>query len=50
MFFASGWGGQNIMVLPELNAVVVTTGGNYTSKVKTFNILEKYIIPALIVS
>jgi len=46
-FYAGGWGGQNIMVLPEVSAVVVLTGGNYTSEVKTFNIVEKYVIPAL---
>jgi CubicO group peptidase (beta-lactamase class C family) len=47
MFLALGWGGQKIIVLPEVNAVVVFTGGNYTSEVKSFSILEKYIIPAL---
>jgi CubicO group peptidase (beta-lactamase class C family) len=48
MFWALGWGGQKIIVFPEINAVVVFTGGNYTSEVKTFSILEKYIMPALI--
>jgi CubicO group peptidase (beta-lactamase class C family) len=47
MFCALGWGGQKIMVLPEVNTVVVFTGGSYTSEVKNFSILEKYIIPAL---
>lgn len=47
MFWAIGWGGQKIMVFPEVHTVVVFTGGNYTSEVKTFAILEKYIIPAL---
>ena len=47
MFYAAGWGGQHIMVFPELNAVVVTTGGVYTSTTKTFSLLEKYIIPAI---
>jgi len=47
MFYAAGWGGQNIFIFPELNAVVVTTGGTYTSSTKTFSLLEKYIIPAL---
>ena len=47
MFNAGGWGGQEIIILPELNTVVVFTGGNYTSNVKVFNILEKYIIPAI---
>ena len=46
MFYAAGWGGQHIMVFPELNAVVVTTGGTYTSSTKIFALFEKYIIPA----
>ena len=47
MYNAGGWGGQEIIILPELNTVVVFTGGNYTSNVKVFDILEKYIIPAI---
>jgi len=47
IFWAGGWGGQRIMVFPELNSVIVFTGGNWTSKVQTFKILEKYIIPAI---
>lgn len=47
MFNAGGWGGQEIIVLPELNTVVIFTGGNYLSKVKVFKILENYIIPAI---
>lgn len=47
IYYAGGWGGQNIMVLPELNTVVVFTGGNYTSKTTIFKILKKYIIPAI---
>ena len=47
MFNAGGWGGQEIMILPELNTVVVFTGGNYLSDVRVFNILEEYIIPAI---
>ena len=47
MFYAGGWGGQYIVVIPELNTVVVFTGGNYLPKVRNFKILEKYIIPAM---
>ena len=47
MFYASGWGGQQIFVFPELDAVVVIMGGAYTSKTNNFMLLEKYIIPAL---
>ncbi|MFC2145558.1 serine hydrolase domain-containing protein, partial [Actinomycetota bacterium] len=47
VYWAGGWGGQRIMVFPELNIVVVFTGGNWTSKVQTFKILEKYVLPAI---
>ena len=47
MYAAGGFGGQHIMVLPEVNTVVVFTGGNYVSKRPPFKILEKYIIPAI---
>ena len=46
MYTASGFGGQHIMVLPEVNTVVVFTGGNYVTKRPPFKILEKYVIPA----
>ncbi|NOY37231.1 MAG: serine hydrolase [Chlorobi bacterium] len=47
MNYAGGWGGQYIMVFPELNTVVVFTGGTYTSKIRVFKILEEYVIPAI---
>lgn len=47
MYFADGWGGQNIMVLPELDTIVVFTGGNYITKTAEFKILEKYILLAI---
>lgn len=46
MYDAGGWGGQNIMVLPDENMVVVFTGGNYTQKAHPHEILERFIIPA----
>ncbi|MGB6648162.1 MAG: serine hydrolase, partial [Bacteroidota bacterium] len=46
MFYAAGWGGQFIMVIPELNTVVVFTCGNYVSYRPPFEILKKYILPA----
>ncbi len=46
MFYAAGWGGQYIMVIPELNTVVVFTGGNYLSYRPPFEILKKFILPA----
>jgi CubicO group peptidase (beta-lactamase class C family) len=47
MFLALGWGGQKIIVLPEVNTVIVFTGGSYNSEIKNFAILEKYLIPAI---
>jgi len=47
MFNAGGWGGQEIMIFPELNTTVVFTGGNYVSRVKVYKIIEKNILPAI---
>jgi hypothetical protein len=35
------------MVLPDVNMVVVFTGGNYTTKAKPHEILDDYIITAI---
>lgn len=45
-YWALGWGSQKIIVLAEQDAVVVFTGGNYTSADPTGRILENYVIPA----
>ncbi|PHN04011.1 serine hydrolase domain-containing protein [Flavilitoribacter nigricans] len=47
LYAASGFGGQHIMVLPELNTVVAFTGGNYLTRRPPFKLLEKYILPAI---
>lgn len=47
MFRAGGWGGQEIMVFPELDMVVVFTGGNYAEKTHLFEVVERYILPAI---
>ena len=47
MFRAGGWGGQEIMVFPELDMVVVFTGGNYAKKTKLFKIVEDYILKSI---
>ena len=46
MFRAGGWGGQEIMVFPELDMVVVFTGGNYAEKTHLYEIVERFILPA----
>lgn len=48
MYFAVGWGGQKIIIIPDLDMVVSFTGANYTSKVHQLEILEKYILEALL--
>jgi CubicO group peptidase (beta-lactamase class C family) len=47
MFRAGGWGGQEIMVFPELDMVLVFTGGNYAKKTKLFKIVENYILKSI---
>jgi CubicO group peptidase (beta-lactamase class C family) len=50
VFYASGWGGQYIMVIPELDTVVIFTGGNYLTRRPSFEILKQYIVPAIPIS
>ena len=47
MFFAVGWGGQKIFILPELDMVITFTGANYDANVHNFKILERFILPAI---
>jgi len=46
-----GNGGQNVIILPELDMVVVFSGGNYGEVQKFFRweseLLPQYIIPAV---
>lgn len=48
VLFASGNGGQYIMIIRELGLVIVFTQGNYNSRSakRAFDILIKYILPA----
>lgn len=47
MYRANGWGGQAIMVFPELDMVVVCTGGNYAKNSKLYKLARKYIVPSI---
>lgn len=49
-FFANGWGSQFIMAFPELDMVVVTTGGNeYNGKhLAAAGAITEILIPALL--
>ena len=46
---AQGWGGQWIVVWPEMNMIIVSTGGNYYSDplVPIQAMLVDYILPAV---
>jgi CubicO group peptidase (beta-lactamase class C family) len=48
-YAASGWGGQWIIVIPDSDAVFVTTGGNYYTEeaLSIQSIMVSYIIPSL---
>jgi len=46
-FYASGWGGQRILVIPELEMVIVLTGGNYTVEDSIKEIVEDHILSAV---
>lgn len=48
IFQASGWGGQEIVVIPDLNMTVVFTGGNYVVKKHIHEMLEDYILESII--
>ncbi len=46
-FFAAGWGGQRIHVFPELDMVVVFTGGNYVGEEPVGEIITRFVLPAV---
>jgi len=48
-YMASGWGGQWIVVSPDMNTVVITTAGNYYTDVlmPVQTILVNYILPSI---
>jgi len=48
-YMASGWGGQWIVVSPDMNTVVITTAGNYysTELMPIQSILVNYILPSI---
>jgi CubicO group peptidase (beta-lactamase class C family) len=47
-FYAWGWGGQEIAVFPEQDAVAVFTGGRYAQASTPAKILGAHVIPALL--
>jgi CubicO group peptidase (beta-lactamase class C family) len=47
-YSARGWGGQQIIVFPELTAVAVFTGGEYFQLPPVHDLVREYILPALL--
>ncbi|MCZ6858051.1 MAG: serine hydrolase [Gemmatimonadetes bacterium] len=47
-FGARGWGGQIITVFPDLDMVVVLTGGNYLTPDPTDAVIRQFVLDALI--
>lgn len=45
---ANGWGGQDIVIIKELNLVVVKTASNYDRNDKMSEMLKGFIIPAFV--
>ena len=45
---ASGWGGQEIVIIKELDLVVVTTASNFDSSARVNEMLRNFIIPAFV--
>ena len=46
-FSARGWGGQTISVIPDLEMVIVLTGGNYVNYDPSDEIIRDYILPSV---
>ncbi len=47
IFYASGFAGQYILVIPHLNMIVVSTAGNFTTQNRFFDAFRDYIIPSI---
>ncbi len=45
---AIGWGGQEVIIIRDLNMVVVFTGANYVSDPPCDEIIVRFILPALL--
>ncbi len=44
-----GWGGQYVFVMPDLELVVVLTGGNYDESIRyAYDIIETHVLAALL--
>lgn len=48
-FFAAGWGGQYMFIIPGLDMIIEINSGNYfgTSRVSPFDLVKNYILKAI---
>jgi len=46
-YIRSGWGGQAIVLLPEFDMLVVSTGGNYVDPDPVLDLVREYLLPAI---
>lgn len=47
VYFAWGYGGQFVFVVPHKDTVIITTAGNFTDSEPTFDMLRRFVFPAL---
>jgi CubicO group peptidase (beta-lactamase class C family) len=48
IYFAFGYGGQFIFIIPHLNMVIVSTAENFSNSTIAFGMLRDYILPAIL--
>lgn len=46
-YIRSGWGGQAIILFPEIDMLVVFTGGNYVDPDPVLDLVREYLLPAI---
>ncbi|AUP81025.1 serine hydrolase domain-containing protein [Flavivirga eckloniae] len=46
-YVALGHGGQTVAIYPDLNMIVVITAANYNNESDYYDMLEKYLLPAI---
>jgi CubicO group peptidase (beta-lactamase class C family) len=44
----TGWGGQAVVLFPELDTMIVLTGGDYTLDTRFDDLITNYILPAIV--
>ncbi len=48
-YMGIGWGGQYVFVVPDLDLVVVLTGGNYDASISyAYDMIEAHVLPSLL--